>query len=269
MSPPVLDGLRLAVTTFTVLPLRPGRVDRATARLAMAWTPLVGAGLGLVVAAGLFGSRIIFADEPGPLLPAAIAVALLALLTRGLHLDGLADTVDGLASHLPADRALRIMRSPEIGPIGLVAVVLVLLLQVNALTVCVANHRSTESVLLAVLAGRLTVLWSCLRGTPAARPDGLGALVAGTTRRPLAVLWTIAVAVEAWVYGRLDRDAGTVRGGLRAVGALLLALGIVWVLRRHVVRRLGGITGDVLGAQVEIAQASVLILMAVQFAATR
>ncbi len=261
----VPDSLRLALTTFTVAPLRPGRVDRATARKAMAWAPLVGAGLGLVVVAVMYGGRLAFADEPGPLLPAAVAVALLALLTRGLHLDGLADTVDGLASHAPAQRALKIMASPEIGPLGMVAVVLVLIVDVNALTVDVANHRGTESLLLAVLAGRLAVLWSCLRGTPAARRGGLGALVAGTVRRPLAVLWTVAVAVEAFGYGRLDQDAGTLRGGLRAVLALLAALGLVWIFRRHAVRRFGGITGDVLGAAVEIAQLTVLVVMTVQF----
>ena len=65
----------------------------------MAWAPLVGGLLGLVVAAVMFTCRLAFADEPGPLLPVAVAVALLALLTRGLHLDGLADTVDGLGSH--------------------------------------------------------------------------------------------------------------------------------------------------------------------------
>ena len=261
----MLDGLRMAVTTFTVFPLRPGRVDRATARKAIAWAPLVGAVLGLVVATALFAGRLLFANEPGPMLPAALAVATLALLTRGLHLDGLADTVDGLASHAPPERALAIMRSPEIGPLGVVAVVLVLLVQVNALTVCVQNHRGTESVLLAVLTGRLAVLWSCLRGTPAARSTGLGALVAGTVRRPLALLWTLAVGVEAFAYGRLDPEAGTLRGGLRALIALFAALGIVWVLRRHAVRRLGGITGDVLGAAVEIAQVTVLVVMTVQF----
>lgn len=260
------DSLRLALTTFTVAPLRAGRVDRATARKAMAWGPLVGAVLALAVAAAMYGSRIAFADEPGPLLPAAIAVALLALLTRGLHLDGLADTVDGLASYAPSERALEIMRSAGIGPVGMVAVVLVLILDVNALTIDIANHRGTESLLLAVLAGRLAVLWSCLRGTPAARRGGLGALVAGTVRRPLAVAWTVAVAIEAFAYGRLDQDAGTLRGGLRAVVALFTALTVVWVLRRHAVRRLGGITGDVLGAAVEIAQLTVLLVMAVQFA---
>jgi adenosylcobinamide-GDP ribazoletransferase len=265
----VLDSLRLAITTLTVLPLPPGRVDRATARKAMAWIPLVGAGLGLVLAAVLFGTRSVLAHDPGPLLPAALTVALMALLTRGLHLDGLADTVDGLASHAPADRALAIMREPEIGPAGVVAVVLVLVVEINALTVCVANHRGTESLLLAVLTGRLTVLWSCLRGTPAARPRGLGALVAGTVRRPLAMLWTIAIGAEALGYGRLDRDAGTLRGGMRALAALLTALGLTWLVRRHAVRRLGGITGDVLGALVVIAEATVLVAMTVRFPAIR
>lgn len=261
----MLDGLRLAVTTYTVLPLRPGRVDRATARRAMAWSPLVGATLGLAVATLLYVCRLVFADSPGPVLPAAVAIAVLALLTRGLHLDGLADTVDGLACHGPPQRALAIMRSPEIGPVGMVAVVLTLIVQVNAFTVCIANHRGTESLLLAVVTGRLAVLWSCLRDTPAARRDGLGALVAGTVRRPLAVLWTLAVAVAAFTYGRLDPDAGTLRAGLRAVIAVAVALAVTWAVRRHAVRRLGGITGDVLGAMVEIAQVIALIVMAMQF----
>jgi len=260
----VPDGLRLALTTFTVAPLRPGRVDRRTAASAMAWSPLVGALLALIVAGVLFNSRLIFADEPGPLLPAALALATLAALTRGLHLDGLADTMDGLGSHAPADRALVIMRSPEIGPLGMVSVVLVLLVQYAALTVCVANHRGTETVLLGILTGRLAVLWSCLPGVPAARSSGLGALVAGTVRRPLAVAWTLAVAVEAALYGRLDSDAGSARGMIRALLALAVALGVTWVLRRHAVRRLGGITGDVLGASVEIAQVCVFVVMAIQ-----
>ncbi len=262
------DGLRLALTTFTVLPLRPGRVDRRTAGQAMAWSPLVGALLAFLAAAVLFLGRKVFIDAVGPLLPSVLALALLALLTRGLHLDGLADTADGLASHAPPERALQVMRSPETGPLGAATVAFSLLIQSAALTSCVASHRGTESVLLAVLSGRLAMVWSCTRGVPAARPDGMGALVAGTVRRPLAALWTVAVAGEAFVYGRFDQDAGTLRGGVRALLALALALGVTWVLRRHVVRRFGGVTGDVLGALAEIAQTTVLVFMATELPAS-
>jgi adenosylcobinamide-GDP ribazoletransferase len=260
----VPDGLRLALTTFTVLPLQPGRVDRGTAGAAMAWAPAVGALLALVVACVLFASRILFVDVPGPLLPAVLAVTALALLTRGLHLDGLVDTVDGLAAHAPAPRALEIMRSPEVGPLGAAAVMLSLLVQVAALAACVGGHRGTESVVLAVVTGRLAVVHACRVGVPAARPDGLGALVAGSVRPWVAWAWTAAVVVEAVVYGRFDQDAGTLRGGLRAVLALALGLAVTTLLRRHVVRRIGGVTGDVLGALVEVGQAVVLVVMATE-----
>lgn len=263
----MFDGLRLALTTFTVLPLRPGPVDRATARAAIGWAPAVGALLALVVAAVLFAARL--AERTGPLLPSALAVSLLALFTRGLHLDGLADTVDGLAAHAPAPRALAIMRSPEIGPLGVAALVLTLLVEVSALAACVAAHRGTESLLLAVVTGRLAVVWGCGRRVPAARAEGLGALVAGTVSPVLTWGWTAVVAVEAFGYGRLDQDTGSLHGGIRALVALGVGLGAAAVLRRHAVRRLGGITGDVLGATLETAQAAVLVVMALGMPAVR
>ncbi|HEY0700458.1 MAG TPA: adenosylcobinamide-GDP ribazoletransferase, partial [Micromonospora sp.] len=118
-------GARLAVTTFTVLPLRAGRVDRSTAAVAIALAPAVGAALGLVLA-GL----LLALDGPGPALVAgASTVAAGALLTRGLHLDGLADTVDALGSYRTGPAALEIMKKPDVGPFGVVALVLVLLVQ--------------------------------------------------------------------------------------------------------------------------------------------
>ena len=156
------------------------------------------------------------------------------------------------------------MRSPQIGAIGASALTLTLLMQVNALTMDIANHRDRISAARG-LTGRLAVLWSMPArgaGSPVERPRSVG-----RRNRPatLAVSWTLAVAAEAFAYGRLDRDGGTLRGGLRAVIALFLALGVTWLVRRHAVRRLGGITGDVLGALVEIATSTVLLVMAVQF----
>ena len=261
------DSLRLSLTTFTVLPLRPGRVDRRVARGAMVWAPVVGVLLALAAGTVLYASRLLLEDAPGPLLPSVLAISTLALLTRGLHLDGLADTADGLSSHAAPARALEIMRSPEVGPLGVAAVVLTLLVQVSALTSCVQSHRGTESLLLAVLTGRLALLWACTAGVPAARAEGLGALVAGTVPRPVASAWTAAVAIAAFGYGLVDDDAGSAGGGLRAVVAVAAGLVVTWGVRRHAVRRLGGVTGDVLGAQVEIAQAVVLVGMATGLAA--
>jgi adenosylcobinamide-GDP ribazoletransferase len=172
-------------------------------------------------------------------------VAGYALLTRGLHLDGLADTIDALGSYRPAEAALAIMRRPDIGPFGVVALVLTLLAQSASLAGLAS--RQWWSVLAAVAAalatGRLAATWACRRGMPGARPDGLGALVAGTVGPSSPVLGTAAVAVLALpaVPGR------PWQGPAAALSALAVAL--LW--QRHTVRRLGGITGDVLGASIE------------------
>ncbi|NES39834.1 adenosylcobinamide-GDP ribazoletransferase, partial [Micromonospora sp. PPF5-17] len=135
-------GLRLAVTTFTTLPVprrlrraasdaapRPGatadRIDRDVAGVAMALAPAVGALLGGLLAAVL----LLTAALAPPLVAAGVTVGAGALLTRGLHLDGLADTVDALGSYRRGAAALEIMKKPDVGPFGVVALVVVLLLQ--------------------------------------------------------------------------------------------------------------------------------------------
>lgn len=257
------DALRLALTLFTVAPLPPGRTDRATARRAMALSPAVGVLLVLIVGAGLFLARQVYLGEfLGSLLSSAMALAALAALTRGMHLDGLVDTADGFAAYTGRARALEIMRSPEVGALGAAALVLNLLLQVTALTQCVYLHRGTSSLLIAVLAGRLSVLWACTPGIPAARSDGMGALVAGSVPRTVAAAWTVAAFVGVAFYGRFDYDGGSERALVRGVVGLALGLIAGWLLRRHALRRFGGITGDVLGALIEVAATASLLVMA-------
>ena len=220
----------------------------------MAWAPAVGLLLGIIAAAVL-----VAADHPlgaGPLTAAVLSVATLALLTRGLHLDGLADLADGLGSGKPAPIALDIMRRSDIGPFGTVTLVLTLLIQVAALAHAEAagDGRGPAALIAAVVTGRLALTWACRRGVAAARPDGLGALVAGTVRPAIPAAITLAtlaaaiaaVAVSAAVIERaagLDASRWPWRPGWPPA----------YGLQRHAVRRLGGITGDVLGAIIEIA----------------
>jgi adenosylcobinamide-GDP ribazoletransferase len=268
---PDLPGLRLALTTFTVLPLRTERIDRRSAAASMMWSPLVGAALAGVAAGVLLGARRLYGGPhfslgnqgfEVPALAAALAVLALALMTRGLHLDGLADTVDGLASHRPADSALAIMSEGPVGALGVVALLGVLLIDVLALANCVIGHHGTASLLSAVVTGRLAMVWSCTPGVPAARAEGMGALVAGSVPRFAAASWTVAVCAGSAAYGRLDNDAGSWGAAVRALVAVVVALSVAWVIRRHVVRRLGGITGDVLGALGEIATMVSLLVAA-------
>jgi adenosylcobinamide-GDP ribazoletransferase len=246
----VPEGLRLALTTFTVLPLAPGRVDRSAARVAMILAPVVGALLGLV--AGLVILVLRALDAP-VLVLAGLAVALGAALTRGLHLDGLADTADGLGSYTATPRALAIMRSPEVGPFGVVAIVFAILLQVGALTGIAGRPvlALLASVVAGLATGRLAVTWACRRGVAAARPDGLGALVVGTTRRLDLALGCLGVALVA-----IPAVPGRPWQGPLAV---LVGLGATVLVHRHATKRLGGTTGDVLGALVEIGQTATLV----------
>jgi adenosylcobinamide-GDP ribazoletransferase len=262
------NGPRLSVTLLTVIPAgdagtAPDQApDPATAGAAMAWAPAVGLLLGLIAAGVLLA-----ADHPlglGPLTAAALAVAALALLTRGLHLDGLADLADGLGSGKPAPAALAVMRRSDIGPIGTVTVVLALLIQVAALSHAESQGggRGPAALIAAVVTGRLAITWACRRGVPAARPDGLGALVAGTVRPavPAAItLGALAAAVAAVVI------SASVLGkplGWTLPPAVAAGLAAAFALERHAVRRLGGITGDVLGALAEVAATVTLVMAA-------
>ncbi|WP_189697080.1 adenosylcobinamide-GDP ribazoletransferase, partial [Streptomyces chromofuscus] len=128
---PSAHGLRFAFGTLTVLPVRVTRWDRETARAGMLCAPLAGLVVGLCAAgAGL----LLLLLGASPLLAAVGTAAVPAVLTRGLHLDGLADTADGLGSGKPAEDALRIMKQSDIGPFGVLTLVFVLLTQVAALT---------------------------------------------------------------------------------------------------------------------------------------
>lgn len=252
----MLDAPRLALTTLTVLPLPVGRVDRPTAAAAMTGAPAIGLLLGGCVSAAGYGLSWAGLD---PLVVAVLVVALLVMLTRGLHLDGLADATDALASYANRDRALRIMASPEVGPLGVAALVLTLLLEVGATRLLVSSHRWWELVL-ALGVGRTAILWCCLTGVPAARPDGLGAMVAGTVRRISPPIWLIVLAGSAAACSAAF-DGRWWPATLRAVIALGLVALLCAVLLRHVIKRLGGVTGDVIGALCELSTAVALVVL--------
>ncbi|MGX9922318.1 adenosylcobinamide-GDP ribazoletransferase, partial [Streptomyces sp. NPDC002248] len=174
-----MDGIRFAFGTLTVLPVRVRRWDRGAARAGMLWAPLAGLVVGL--GAGALGGAL-SALGAGALLAAVASTAVPAVLTRGLHLDGLADTADGLGSGKPAAEALAIMKRSDIGPFGVVTLLLVLLAQVAVLDRLYGLGWAEGALGAAVagVTGRLALTLAARRGVPAARPEGLGAAVAGT-----------------------------------------------------------------------------------------
>jgi adenosylcobinamide-GDP ribazoletransferase len=273
--PPPAPGApawRVALSLFTVIPAGVGGdLDEGAAVRAVFWLPVLGAGLGLA------GSAVMVFVAAGQLSPqrqflgAALAVALLAVATGGLHLDGLADTADGLGSRRPADQALEIMRRSDAGPLGVATLLLVLLIQVSALASLPrgwtgsgwtgsgwtgSGWTGASGLMLAAVTSRVAVV--AATGSPSARPAGFGALVAGRTSaagRVASVVVLLGAVVAAGLA--LGGVAAAARGAAAAVAGLAVAALLRWAARR----RLGGMTGDVFGAIIELSTATVLLVL--------
>src|SRR5439155_16157071 len=154
-------------------------LSRHEAATAVRWLPVVGAALGAL--AGLPVAAVLAWAPRGALLGAVLAIGVLVLATRGLHFDGLADTADGLGSRAPADRALEIMRRSDIGPFGVLAIALVLLVDVAAVVALDGSTwRPLAALVVAAATGRVAVLIAAHRRVPSARSSGFGSYVAGS-----------------------------------------------------------------------------------------
>ncbi|MCF3118267.1 adenosylcobinamide-GDP ribazoletransferase [Streptomyces arenae] len=251
------DGIRFAFGTLTALPVRVTKWDRDAARGGMLAAPLAGLTVGLLAAAAGGALTLLGA---GPLLAATATAATPAALTRGLHLDGLADTADGLGSARPADDALRIMKQSDIGPFGVITLLFVLLAQVAVLFQLYEQSwaRGALAAVVSATAARLALTLAARAGVPPARPEGLGAAVAGVVPRVPALLVAAAVTGGAAACGALLGPADAVRGA----AAVVLALSAAELLLRHCVRRFGGVTGDVFGGLAETAATAALVVLA-------
>lgn len=246
------DAWRLAVGTLTVVPVKPPRsLDRPTAGLAMVVAPL--AVLPLGVLAGLLTWSGREAGVP-PLAIGLLVVGGLALGTRVLHLDGLADTVDGLSASHEAERSLAVMRSSDIGPAGVVALVVIGGGQAALLGALAEDRWGPVTVGMLVCLSRVALPVACVHGMPAARPDGLGATVAATVPVPVATGSVVAATAVAAATTSI-----TLASWPAGIAGVALAGILVAVLLLRVRHRVGGITGDVLGAAVEVSLLGLLL----------
>jgi adenosylcobinamide-GDP ribazoletransferase len=228
----------------------------------MTCAPLVGLALGVLASLLLIAVRAGLGFADASLVPALVTLLGLAIVTGGLHLDGLADLADGFGARRDREATLTIMRTPTVGAFAVVAVVMAIGLQASALTLAVERHHGTLALMVALVAGRVAVTVACALPGPPARSEGLGALVAGSVPPRRAVTVVAGAALLAIVLGLIDPHAGGIGIALHAVlalaGGLLAAAG----LRLLAVRKLGGINGDVLGAMVETATTVTLLLIA-------
>jgi len=234
----------VALRFLTIVPVRGGRESAGPAALGRAawWFPPVGLGLGLILAAA---DRVLLLVYP-PLLAAMLVVTLWKVLTGGLHLDGLADCLDGLAGRDAAQR-LAIMRDSRIGVYGAGGLILAVLLSLVALAELPGPAR-TSALLLAPVVGRLAPL---LAGAvfPAATPStGSGDAFMASLPRAAGLLHGAVVLILAGVLL-----------GPRGIAMVVTGLVAAMIWSAFLVRRLGGITGDGLGAGVELAEVGVLL----------
>lgn len=257
------DAWRLAFGTFTAIPVAmPSRVDRGVAGTAMLLAPLTALpSAGAWVVLGLLAAKGVLP----PAVAAALAVVVATLVSRALHLDGLADTTDGLSAGYDRERALAVMRRGDTGPSGAVALVLVIVVDVTCLAGLFTSATGVTLGVSALVASRLAPAAACRTTVPAARADGLGATVAGSVSVPRL----LAVSVGVVAATGLAIGAVAALTGLpvapRLVGVLVVvaaALTAAFAVTRVALQRLGGITGDVIGAAVELSLGTALVVAA-------
>lgn len=235
----------LAVQFLTRLPTPRVGIDAAARGMSVLFYPLVGLLIGALLA--LLHWPLATTDAG---LEAALLLFAWVLLTGGLHLDGLADSADAwVGSHGDRTRALAIMKDPYSGPAGVAAVVLVLLVKFAALS-ALLGESAWEALVVAPLFGR-TALVALLLTTPYVRPQGIGAEHAAHLPRAGAVSVLVAVGVATVAFLEWD--------GLWLLAAVAAA---IYGLRYLMLRRLGGTTGDTLGAGCEIVEAVALVTLA-------
>ncbi|WP_370892714.1 adenosylcobinamide-GDP ribazoletransferase [Janibacter sp. GXQ6167] len=246
-------GLRLATGTLTVIPVGDiGAPDRRVGRAAMLLAPVAALPLGLIAAAIVAAGRAI---GLAPFVTAGLTLGALALATRAMHLDALADTADGIGAGWDRDRALEVMHRGDVGPMGAAALVITLLTQAGAIAALAQAERGWLLVAAAVICSRTACALMCATIVPAARQSGMGAVMAASVPVGLVVL-ALGATTAALVIAAL------VAGVAWWVG--LLASAVAWLtvalVTRTAIRVFGGVTGDVLGAGIEIAATILLIV---------
>jgi adenosylcobinamide-GDP ribazoletransferase len=234
-----------AVQFLTILPLPRGLAsDERVLGSSLPFFPVVGLGIGAAVALIDWGLGFLFPVG----VTSVLAVILLIAASGGLHLDGLADTADGFFSSRPRERILEIMRDSRTGPMGVAAIVCVAALKIALLSSIAAPARAGV-LLLTPIAGRCALLVH-MALLPYARPEGLAGVFHPNGSR-VHVLWALTfLIVVGFLAGGIP---GLIAGGISFLFALLFTA--------YVRRRIGGLTGDTLGAACEWTELAPALVM--------
>lgn len=256
----IFDSLAAAAALLTVFPVRSRPIDPSLGRGLIMLAPIAVLPVTALVGALTWLARL--AGLP-PIAAGLLGVAAAALGTRAFHQDGLSDTVDAFGSGWDRERALAIMKRGDIGPMGVLAMIIVVGLQAVSYGTIADDLRGAIAVGMIGCLSRSVLVICCARGVPSAREGGLGTLVAGSLDRlPVVITIAATVILGGLLMGPLS-GAGVVGGLVASVGAFVSTA----LLVRHAVRRFGGVTGDVMGASVEIAATVLAVLLLVDYGA--
>jgi adenosylcobinamide-GDP ribazoletransferase len=247
-----VNGFRGAVSFLTRVPAGVGVGEPAELARCVPWFPVVGAGVGLAVAA-VYAA----ASAPLPPLPAATVAVVAGIgLTGAFHEDGLGDTADAFGGGRDREGTVRILRDPRLGSFGVLAVAASLLLRVGAVAAlapaaALAALPAAHALSRAAAVAAMTVFPPAADDGPAGRADGLGATYMQTLSRRRALLGAAA-----------GLAAAVALLGAWAVPAAVAAAVAAWLLGNLARRRIGGLSGDVLGAVQQLGEIAVLLVAA-------
>jgi adenosylcobinamide-GDP ribazoletransferase len=228
-----------ALGFLTVLPVPEGwgGGERELSRCAP-FFPVVGLLIGAVVAVGTWGLGQVMPAWPASVLT---VIALIGV-SRGLHMDGLSDTADGFLSSRPRERILEIMRDSHVGAMGVMAIVCAVFLKVAALA-SLSGEVRWRAALLTPVAGRCALVVS-MAALPYARgTEGLGALFYRGRSRLDAVWAVLFLGLAGWAAA-----------GAAGLAASILSVVLTLLFAVYTYRKIGGATGDTLGAACELAE---------------
>lgn len=255
----MLRGLLIALSFLTIIPVRL-RAETTEMQMlgAAVFFPIVGIMLGAAAAA----SGEIFGFLFSPEISAALMLLVLLVMTGGLHMDGLSDTFDALASKAGRERRLDIMKEGPAGPVGVTAMVFTLALKYLAL-LSLTNMTYFvyyAAIVFMPMVGRWAMLAGMLVGRPA-RADGLGRIYIGRLGWGRFAGATLVLAALMAGPGLLGNSYAPVDWAVMAAVVLVFIYMYVLLFNRVAVKRFGGLTGDVLGAMGETAEALFLLMV--------
>lgn len=240
-----MRGFILAWEFLTIIPLTRNRDVRPEELAAsMAYFPLVGLILGIILSVSNIGFLKVLPDS----IVDAILIAELILLTRGLHIDGFVDTIDGLVGGKTKEDILNIMRDHRVGALGVVGVIMLIMIKYLSLNSLPPAYKNLALIAMPVMSRWLQSLFTNI--LPYARQDGMGkAFVDGVRGRQAGIATIFAALVLIFLFK------------FNAILIMVLMAIVTYFMGIYFKKTLGGITGDVIGAVSEVNEVFFLLIV--------